>query len=172
MSLSKARDRERNGPRMREVRATKKAERAKAKAGGTALLPKAMVRRLQRLGVDPGRYLTMAPVSLGDYHALERAYAARTARVEWQSGGIRGLQAEITTLKALVATLPAMQDDGVRQRLIQLETQQALHEAEHTVSVEEYQRTPEQEEVALTLPFKDFRRFVDLHRDPRLGSRR
>jgi len=40
-------------------------------------------------------------------------------------------------LKALVATLPAMQDDGVRQRLIQLETQQALHEAEHTVSVEE-----------------------------------
>ena len=133
-------------------------------SGGTVLMPKAVVRRLRRLGISPSRYLTTAPVGLEEHWAVKRELAARSQRVEWQSGGIRMLRAEIATLKALLATLPAMQDTEIKQRLIALETQQALHEAEHgPLAVEEPQRTAEQVSEAQEMPFKDFRRFVELH---------
>ena len=112
-------------------KARMKAMRAKAKKGGTALMPKALVRRLYAQGIDPTRYLATVPVSLDDYRALERTLDARTQRVEWQSGGIRMLRGELETLKATIATMPAMQDSEVLQRLIQVEAGQVLHEAAH-----------------------------------------
>ena len=118
-----------------------RAYRASKKKGGAALLPKALVRKLHRLGVDPARYLTATPVSLDAYHALERQLDAKTQRVLWQSSGIKQLQVEAATLRALLATQPAMQDTEVLKRIAQLETDQVLHEAEHSV--------PEQQESAL-----------------------
>lgn len=118
MPLSKKRDRER-----------KKIERAKKKAGSTALLPKALVRRLHRLGVSPARYVQRVPVSLDDYRNLERKLDAKTQRVEWQSGGIRQMHQEIARLRAVLATQAAMGDMVLAQRITQLEAAMALREA-------------------------------------------
>lgn len=81
------------------------------------------------MGVNPERYVTTAPVSLDDYRALERLLAAKVQRVEWQSGGIRLLHGEIATLKALLATQPAMQEKALEERVLRLETDQVLREA-------------------------------------------
>ena len=129
MSLSKKRDRER---KKREYW-RKKAE----KQAGMALLPKALVRRLRRQGIAVGRYLTNQPVSLDDYRAQGRLLEAKIARVEWQSSGIVGLHQEIATLRARLATLPAMQDALVLQRLAEVEAEAALHQAQHEPGVEE-----------------------------------
>ncbi|MDP2661819.1 MAG: hypothetical protein Q8R28_13910 [Dehalococcoidia bacterium] len=99
MPLSKKRD-----------AARKRAEYAARKKGGTALVSKALVRKLARLGIKPERYLGAVPVSLDDYRDLERRLQAKMERVEWQSGGIRMLREENARLQALLATQPAMQD--------------------------------------------------------------
>ena len=125
LPLSKKRDKER--------KAAQRAEKAAKKAGGAALLPKALVKRMRLLGVDPHKYLTAAPVSLDDYKALERRLEAKVMRVEWQSGGIRMLHDEIATLKAQIETMGAMQDLELKQRVAQLEADLALHEAVEAV---------------------------------------
>ena len=83
---------EKQAARMRAYRASKKAH-------GTALLPKALVRRLHRAGIQVSRYLTASPVSLGDYQDLERRLEAKVQRVEWQSSGIQRLQERIDTVE-------------------------------------------------------------------------
>ena len=110
-----------------------RAIRAQKRTGGSALLSRALVKRMHRLGVNPERYLTAAPVSLGDYRDLERRLAAKVRRVEWQSSGIKGLQDELATLKALLATQPAMQDTEILKRIAQVEAEQALLRAELVV---------------------------------------
>ena len=55
---------------------------------------------------------------LGD---MRRALEAKTARVEWQSGGILMLHDKIATLEARLATQPAMQDTADKQRITHLE---------------------------------------------------
>ena len=92
-------------------------------------MPKALVRKMHRLGVSPAKWLTVSPKFLDDYHDLERRLEAKTARVEWQSSGIRMLHDEIATLEARLAMLPAMQDTEVKQRITQLEADLALREA-------------------------------------------
>lgn len=99
-----------------------KAYRAKKKAGGAALLPKALARKLHRLGISPAHYLTTAPVSLDDYRALERRLEAKVQRVEWQSSGIAKLQEQntiqdqrITQLEADQARLELMMDSMLRE---------------------------------------------------------
>ena len=61
--------------------------------------------------------------------ALLRDRTALRARIEWQSGGIKTLRGELTTLKALLATQPAMLDLTVLQRLTQIEAGEALRSA-------------------------------------------
>ena len=119
MPLSKKRDAER-----------KRQSRAAAKARSTALLPKSLARKLSMLGLRPERWLRGRPVSLDDYRDLERRYEAKAAHVEWQKGGIRMLHEEIATLRALLATQPAMQELSLAQRITQLEAEQALACAE------------------------------------------
>lgn len=100
-----------------------RAYRAKKKAGGTALLSKALRRRLGRSGISPERYLTSLPVSLEDYRALERTLTAKVARVEWQSSGIAKLQQEMaiekqrtTQLEGDLARLEVMLDSLLAER--------------------------------------------------------
>lgn len=123
MPLSKKRDRER-----------KKRERALKREGGTMLLPSATVRRLRRQGLNITRALASLPVTMDDYHALERRLAAKAARVEWQSSGIRILRDQVATLEARIATLPAMEDTEIRAQL--LVTQQALAALQVEVSMQ------------------------------------
>lgn len=99
----------------------------------TVLLPKSMVRELQKKGINVTRWLTARPVSLDDHRDLERELEAKKQRVEWQSSGIKGLQEEIRVLRAKVEMLPAMQDQVVLKRLAVLEGEVALHEAEHVL---------------------------------------
>lgn len=124
MPISKAR----NAARMRDYRAQKK-------ASGTALMPRALVRKLHRLGVNPARYLRVGSVSLDDYRDLKKGYDAKVARVEWQSSGMRMLHERIATLEARLATQPAMEDTEIMRRLAAVEVDQALHEAEHGLEV-------------------------------------
>lgn len=146
MPLSK----KRNTGRMRAARAAKKKSR-------TALLSKALARRLHRLGVSPSRYFAGNPVSLNDYHALELRYKAKEQRVEWQSSRIAALMMETARLSALLAMQPAMQDRELAQRVAEVEMDLAIHEAVHDGAVE----GPGQE----TVPFKDLKRFVVLHEE-------
>ena len=111
MPLSKKRD-----------AARRRLERAAKKVAGTALMPQAMVRKLRRLGVNPTRYLTAAPVSLDGYRDLERRLEAKIARVEWQSSGIQKLQGEVAAhserimqLEGDLARLEALCDTLIRE---------------------------------------------------------
>ena len=113
MPLSK----KRNAERMRRLRASHK-------NGGTALLSKALLRKMRTLGIETGRYLAALPVSLDDYRALERTLTAKVARVEWQSGGIKMLQeqvtrdaARLTQLEGDLARLEAMIDSLLAERM-------------------------------------------------------
>ena len=99
-----------------------RAHRAKKKAGGTVLLPKAFVRRLNAQGITPLRYLGVVPVSLDDYRAQQRLLDAKIARVEWQSSGIQKLQAQveghserIMLLEGDLARLEAMMDSVIME---------------------------------------------------------
>ena len=120
---------------MREAR--RKAKEARSLP--TTILPKSLVRLLQAKGIDPTKYVS--EVSLSDYRDLKRQLEAKIARVEWQSGGIRGLQEEIRTLEAFVQTQASFLHDeqviAVTQRVAQLEADFALHEAVEQGPIEE-----------------------------------
>lgn len=118
MPLSRAKNRE----RMRALRASEK-------ESGTVILPKRVVKALKAVGVDPGRYKLSPDVTLAAYRDLERTLAAKVARVEWQSGGIKVLHDDVATLKATLETLTAHLQTSESQRITQLEANQALHEA-------------------------------------------
>ena len=79
MPLSKKRDAAR---KKEEYRLAKEAKLKSLRGQGTALLSKALLRKLSRSGIDPARYLTTVPVSLDDYRDLERRLEAKTQRVE------------------------------------------------------------------------------------------
>lgn len=123
MPLSKARDRER-----------KRLDRVRKRVAGTALLSKAEVRRLHRLGVSPARYLTGRRVTLDEYRDLQRQLDAKVQRIQWQSSGIRTLHEEIATLKATIETIKAIDPNAeVLQRVVQLEAERALQEAQRAI---------------------------------------
>lgn len=88
MPLSKERMRER-----------KRQERAAKKEGKTTVLPKSLVRLMRAQGIDPTKHV--AQVSMEEYRDLKRTLDAKTARVEWQSGGIARLQTELANLQYL-----------------------------------------------------------------------
>lgn len=101
--------------------------------GHTLMLSKRVARSLRAAGIDPMR-LGLVAVSVSDYRALERTLAAKVARIEWQSGGIKMLHEEIATLKATMETMRSQLQSGESQRIMQLEAQQALQEARERVS--------------------------------------
>lgn len=72
-----------------------------------ALLPKSLVRRLHKQGINVTRWAAARPVSLDDYRELQRELDAKAARVEWQSGGIRMLHEQAAVLQARLDTLAA-----------------------------------------------------------------
>lgn len=55
--------------------------------------------------------------------AMLRDREALKARIEMQSGGIKGLRSQVATLEAWIATLPAMQDRELSEKIGQLTAQ-------------------------------------------------
>ena len=83
---------------------------------------KASVIELLRAGVPPERI--GKPETLRQrIKGLLLDRTALKARIEWQSGGLKGLWDQIATLKALLATQPAMQDAEVSEKIGQLNSQ-------------------------------------------------
>ncbi|MAH48032.1 hypothetical protein CMI37_19575 [Candidatus Pacearchaeota archaeon] len=107
--------------------------RAKKKQGKATVLPKSEVRRLQAMGIDPEKHNVSPGVNLDDYRDLKRQLGAKTARVEWQSSGIRKLHEEITSLAAWMETYKAFAEDrdmdALRKRVTLLEADYALRKA-------------------------------------------
>lgn len=108
-----------------------RAYRARKRAGGTVLLSKAEVRRLRRLGVSPGRYLTGQRVTLDEYRDLQRQLDAKVQRIQWQSSGIRLLHDEIATLLATIEVMKSVtQSDTNALRITALEAEMAVLQAD------------------------------------------
>ena len=120
----------------RKQAAWMRAYRAKKKMAGTVLMPKAFVRRLAAQGTTPMRYLGAIPVSLDDYRAQGRLLEAKNARVEWQSSGIRMLHQKTAALEGTISMMRTMDNSQEKQRIMLLEANQTLREAQEVYDAE------------------------------------
>ena len=115
MPLSKKRNRER-------MKALRRRQRPNT-------ISKRDARALQAAGLDVEEVVGESPsekVSGRVVNAIIRTLEAKRSRVEWQSGGIRGLHDDVATLKATVSMLQFQLQQGDGSRITQLEADLAL----------------------------------------------